>query len=546
MTDNAIPSIARSLSPNVDLGTAQPSVSNARLFVVYNGYRFLLAAGLLMLMIIPATANLMRSLDQQLFSLGILILLLSAIGLTGSLGQRLHQSETACFGLMLVDILTITLFASASGGFLGGFSVLYLITVAAAAVFFQTRILATLVAAIAVLALLTDALWLVTRGAADIGTMLPAGILGSLFFVVSLLVQLMTKRLAAAEAERQSAEMQVAALQQLNQQIVLRMETGIVLAGQDGACTPINAAAQKLLNLSERRQTTLAIIAPELDQQYRAWLTDSRQRPKPFRVEADGPALMANFVALNPRADVENLIFIEDYTPITQFAQSLKLNSLSKLTASIAHEIRNPLAAISHAAQLMSESQTIDPNDAVLCEILVNNSIRVSDIIDNVMEVSRREPPRQEHIDLSLWLRSFCHSYREQHPQPYQLTIVPSEASAKVLFDPRHLERVMTNLIDNGLRHALNDVGEAVVRLVLEQDAAGGQMHIDVIDAGHGVPESSLTRLFEPFFTTSQSGSGLGLYLCKELCELNGAELIYRRSSAGESTFRVSMRWEQD
>ena len=520
--------------------------THARSFIVYNGYRVLLGTGLLMLMVVPATAKIMMSFDRSLLVSGIGILLTSALILIGPLGKVIQQSETGYFGLLLLDILTITLFASASGGILGGFSALYLITVAAAAVLFQTRILATLVAAIAVLALLIDTLWLVTRGNADVGMMLPAGILGSLFFAVSLLVQVMASRLTKAEAERRSAEDQVTALQQLNEQIILRMDTGILLARDTGQCRPINAAARRLLNLYDDQLTTLSAIAPEMGEQYRAWLEERRVRPEPFRAEPDGPALVANFASLDSTVASDKLVFVEDYTPVTQFAQSLKLNSLSKLTASIAHEIRNPLAAISHAAQLLSESPTVDAADAVLCDILVNNSSRVSDIIQNVMDVSRREPPRQMLLTLATWLTNFHAIYGEQHTQPCDLTVEYCDPELTIQFDPKHLERVMTNLIDNGLRHSRDDTGHACVRVAVEHDELGGQLHIDVIDSGLGVPETLVPRLFEPFFTTSANGSGLGLYLCKELCELNGAELGYRRTATNESSFRVSLKMEQN
>ncbi len=518
--------------------------THTRSFIVYNGYRVLLGAGLLMLMVVPATAKLMVSFDRPLLLSGIGILLTSALVLIGPLGKALQQSETGYFGLLLLDILTITLFASASGGILGGFSALYLITVAAAAVLFQTRILATLVAAIAVLALLVDTFWLVTRGDADIGMMLPAGILGSLFFAVSLLVQVMASRLSMAEAERRSAESQVAALQQLNEQIILRMETGILLAQDTGQCRPINAAARRLLNLHEDQLTTFSAISSELDEQFSAWLQNRRVRPEPFRAETDGPSLVANFASLDSAVASDKLVFIDDYTPVTQFAQSLKLNSLSKLTASIAHEIRNPLAAISHAAQLLSESPTVDAADAVLCDILVNNSARVSDIIQNVMDVSRREPPRQTLLTLATWLAKFQESYSEQRTEPSNLTFAPCDSSLTLQFDPKHLERIMANLIDNGLRHSHNDMGCASVKVEVEPDEIGGQLHIDIIDDGLGIPDNLVPRLFEPFFTTSQDGSGLGLYLCKELCELNGAELGYRRTAAGKSSFRVSVKME--
>lgn len=539
----------QSFDPDIIIGgqpqrEAQDSLSKTRLFTVYNGYRLLVSVCLIALLIIPDTRDLVSGFDRTLFLSGCLMLSLSAIGLVGPLGRSLRQSETGVFGLLLLDVTAIALIASASGGILSGFSVLYLITVAAAAVMLATRILATLVAAIGVLAVLFDTLWLVSRGEADIGMMLPAGILGSLIFAVSLLVQGMALRLARAEAQADAAESQVLALQEINQQIILHMDTGVLLISEDRQISPINAAAQRLMNLQPGEQVEISLISPELKNQYEQWRLGARQTPQPFRLQTDAPALIANFAPLDDRIARQNLAFIEDYTPVTQFAQSLKLNSLSKLTASIAHEIRNPLAAISHAAQLLSESQTIDPADEVLCDIIVSNTDRVSRIIENVTDVSRRQAPRPELLDLNHWVDAFIEEYRKQRTKSVAIALHPTNKSLSVSFDPQHLKRVLNNLLDNALRHSFEDANRYEARIDISTDPGGGQVFLDVVDYGLGVAERDVARLFEPFFTTSKDGCGLGLYLCKELCEINGAGLVFQPTTANESAFRVSIQQE--
>ena len=251
--------------------------------------------------------------------------------------------------------------------------------------------------------------------------------------------------------------------------------------------------------------------------------------------------MVASFVALSKAANQSNLIFIEDYTPVTQFAQSLKLNSLSKLTASIAHEIRNPLGAISHAAQLLTESNTVDAADGILCDILVSNSRRVSDIIDNVSEVSRRQAPKPTDILLSSWLPAYVEEYRSLQQQPYDIAISDLEATdLAISVDSEHLKRILSNLFDNALRYSIEDGDCSRIRLDTSIEKLNGHVHLDIVDFGLGVTEYNLARLFEPFFTTSKHGSGLGLYLCKELCEINGARLTYRRTKTGESAFRIT------
>lgn len=519
---------------------------NARLFIIYNAYRALVAFSLLVILVLPATQGLVTGFKPGIVIVGCTLLLLSAITLTGETGKRLQRSEPGIFGLMLLDVTAIALITSGSTGLLDGFSVLYLITVAAAAILLTTHILATLVAAIAVLAVLADAFWMVGHNQAEVGTLLPAGILGSLLFTVSLIVQLMASRLATAEAQADAAEARIAALQRINQQIIVHMDRGILLVDAALRLSPVNAAATRLLNLGANEMISMGQVSPDLANQYLEWLESGRHKPEPFRIQLDGPALVASFSKLDEMPDSSNLIFIEDYTPVTQFAQSLKLNSLSKLTASIAHEIRNPLSAIRHAAQLLSESDTVAKADAVLCNILVNNSDRVTDIIENVTEVSRRKAPQMERVALYPWLEHFLDDYRQQRTDKIDLTLEGDSKGATVSVDTVHLQRVLSNLIDNALRHSKTDTGESVATVRVSTEALQGQVLIDVVDRGHGVAEHNIGRLFEPFFTTAKDGSGLGLYLCKELCEINGAGLVYQRTTANESAFRVSLKLEDE
>ena len=512
-----------------------------RLFVIYNTCRILLAIALLSLLIIPNSAELISQFDRTMFVAGSSLLLLSALILLGGTGRWLYSSQTHIFGLILFDITLIAMIVGAAGGILSGFSVLYLITVFAAATMIRDRALATVIAAIAVLAVLMDTAWMVSRSEATINMLLSAGLLGSLLFALSLLVQVMTSRLAEAEADAVNAKATVEALQRLNEQIIIHMETGILLADHTGSAICINEAAQTLLGLAEGERVHLLNISADLANQYQEWCETSTDLPEPFRIAEEGPTMVASFVALSKAANQSNLIFIEDYTPVTQFAQSLKLNSLSKLTASIAHEIRNPLGAISHAAQLLTESNTVDAADGILCDILVSNSRRVSDIIDNVSEVSRRQAPKPTDILLSRWLPAYVEEYRSLQQQRCDIVISDLEASdLTISVDSEHLKRILSNLFDNALRYSIEDGDCSRIRLDTSIEKLNGHVHLDIVDFGLGVTEYNLTRLFEPFFTTSKHGSGLGLYLCKELCEINGARLTYRRTKIGESAFRIT------
>ena len=303
-----------------------------RLFVVYNACRTLLAVALLSLLIIPNSSELISQFDRTMFVTGSSALLLSALLLVGKIGRALDISQTYLFGVFLFDVTVIATIVGATGGLVSGFSVLYLITVFAAATMIRERTLATVIAAIAVLAVLMDTAWMVSRGEATLNMLLSAGLLGSLLFALSLLVQVMTSRLAEAEADTIRAKATVEALQRLNEQIIVHMETGILLADTTGTAICINDAAQKLLGLKEGDRIHLLTVSADLANQYQEWCETNTALTEPFRIAEDGPTMVASFVALNESANGRNLVFIEDYTPVTQFAQSLKLNSLKFVT----------------------------------------------------------------------------------------------------------------------------------------------------------------------------------------------------------------------
>jgi two-component system, NtrC family, sensor histidine kinase PilS len=497
-----------------------PSHQNLALFRVYIGYRSLLSIVLLIMLVSPNTRQLVGTLNPTLYTTVALAYLATSIPLVGSLSTRLNQSQRLMLLVFVVDIIAITLLADSSGGMISGLPVLLVVTVAASAVLITNRTLATLIAAISVLAILLDAAWLILQRELNVGSLFPAGILGLLIFGVSLMVQPIAHRLGRAEELARNRASDLYSLQRLNEQIVQHMQTGILLVNNEGVVRIMNRAAIGLLaperpvTVEQGRQ--LADYSPELAYQFQHWKDSGVHRTKPFTVMEGTPAVIANFRELQPRANHESLVFVEDYTPVTQYAQSLKLNSLGRLTASIAHEIRNPLGAISHAAQLLQESPDLSPADSRMAQIIQRHCERVNQIVESVMQISRREPPNPQYLLLAPWLTEFVSEYL-------------------------NVQRVIANLLDNALRHSKLASGNETARIEVNLDPALHQCQIDIIDAGAGVPSADVAKLFEPFFTTMAEGSGMGLYLCKELCEINNANLDYRPTRKGESCFRISM-----
>jgi two-component system sensor histidine kinase PilS (NtrC family) len=285
----------------------------------------------------------------------------------------------------------------------------------------------------------------------------------------------------------------------------------------------------------------LADYCAELAYQFEQWKGTGLHRAKPFTVLDSAPPVIAHFRELQPNSHREALVFVEDYTPITQYAQSLKLTSLGRLTASIAHEIRNPLGAISHAAQLLQESTELSGDDHRMADIIQDHCERVNQIVESVMQISRREPPKPEYLMLADWLKDFVSGYLKALNRPVEVTIDCEYRELLVEFDPENLQRIMTNLLDNALRHSKLLTNKETAKILVSLDFVTHQCLVDIVDAGAGVPVADQSKLFEPFFTTVEEGSGMGLFLCKELCEINNANLSYHPTERGDSCFRISL-----
>ncbi|MFO7338380.1 MAG: HAMP domain-containing sensor histidine kinase, partial [Lysobacteraceae bacterium] len=234
------------------------------------------------------------------------------------------------------------------------------------------------------------------------------------------------------------------------------------------------------------------------------------------------------------------LVFLDDATVVSRRAESLTLAALGRFSASLAHEIRNPLAAINYAVQLLEESRNVDDADRRLLQIIHQQCQRTNGIVESVLGLARRERANPENVDLGSFVRRFVDDYRPTLPDgtdSLEAIIPPHPVHAMV--DPRHLQQVLTALVHNALKYGRIPGEPARVRLRVFQ--SGRQSMIDVVDRGPGIPEGVLAQLFRPFFTTSEHGTGLGLYIARELCRANQAGLEYVPVPGGGACFRVTL-----
>ena len=517
----------------------------AKLLAVYNAYRALVALSLLALGLIELSGiSTIPGYNTDLLWLSGLWSL-TALALFRRTEWLASRPELGPLAIMLFDLVMVA-FLTALGSELGsGLPLLFLPTVSASAVVIRNRLLATAVAALATLAVLSDSTYQLQQGAIDSSAMLSAGLLSTLIFLISLLLQLIVGRMDKFEQLADSATTQVATLEELNDQVIAHMTVGVCRISPDNRLTAVNKAAMLLLELTDfETPVSLEAVDKTLAQYVSNWRSGQHTSAMPFKIHSEGKLLMPKLISVGHDFEPEILLFVEDYTPVTEAAQTLKLNALGKLTASIAHEIRNPLTAISHASQLMEDISDNPAEQIELCRIIANNTQRVNEIIENILQLSRREDAKRESLDLLAWLRLFIPEYEQGQAHGSCVTLRAPEPVGTILFDPGHLRRILTNLLDNGVRHAGERTGQFTVTLELTKDIATNKAHIDVIDAGSGVPDTMRDRLFEPFFTTSPKGSGLGLYLCRELCQSNNAALSYDRTVDDGTRFRVAIPLE--
>lgn len=529
-------------------GLAVPD-QNLLLFRIYLIYRTVLSVVFLLLITLPATQQLVGVQNPALYVAVSSVFLFSNVALLGFVAARWQSSNPRLVLLFSVDIVCITLLSDASGGMSSGLPLLLAVTVASSAVLISNRTVATLVAALTAIAVLGDTLRLMSMNDIGVKALFPAGLLGLLFFVVSGMVQIVVLRLGRVEALASERASDIYRLQRLNEQIVQNMQIGILLVDSRNRARVLNAAAGRLLDPSRpialEQGRPLVDYSDELGDRIDEFRRNSRQSASPFEVRGDGDQVVARFRHLEDGEEDEILVFLEDHRPVAAYAQSLKLSSLGRLAASIAHEIRNPLGAISHASQLLKESPTLAQDDGRMVDMVLTNSQRVNDIVESVLQISRRQPPKPDTLRLVNWVGGYHEHYLSARENPGCLNIEYVDPTAEILIDPEHLQRVLDNLIDNAMRHSELATAQATAELRVRVDRRKRECVIDIYDDGSGVNDADVGRLFEPFFTRSQGGSGLGLYLCRELCELNQARIAYAPTTEGRSRFQITIEQQE-
>ncbi len=444
------------------------------------------------------------------------------------------------------DSIGLSVILYASGGSGSGLGILLVLPVLAMSILAGSRDV-FVIAAMAALGVLVQQTAAQLAGLAPETDYATAGVLGATLFLVALSVWPIANRLRESEALVRRQEVDLANLAQLSQYIVQHLRESILVVDSADRIRLINeSAAQILGDRAAYPGALLGEASPRLLYLLEAWRRNPRAGPESNQtfVSADGGRIVRpHFAPLGGAEPVPILVFLEDTSALAAQVQQSKLAALGRLSASIAHEIRNPVGAMSHAGQLLGESPELSGADRRLTEIIRTNAERVSGIIDNVLQLSRREEARLEHLALEDFLGDFRDEFCETMQwSPERLTVSVADSAAaqlEVRADPSQLRQVLWNLCDNAIKHGLRESTDGIVEIRYGRLAPTFRPFIEVADRGPGVPPESVERIFEPFFSGERRGTGLGLFLARELALTGGATLLYEPRGGGGSIFRL-------
>jgi two-component system sensor histidine kinase PilS (NtrC family) len=534
-------------------GEAAVEAQNWKLLKYFNFYRLAIAFAASAIAIFIGKYTPFGEVYPGLFLSSSVVYAIISLTAVFAIHWRKPDYESQATLLSFSDITLLTIIMHSSGGLASGLGLMLVVAIAGTSLMLGKR-LTIFYASLATIAVLLEHSWSwligVSVGESEMMQGFPqVGLFGIGLYATAFFGYLLATRLRATEELAQRRGVDVANLTQLNELVIQRMQSGVVICDPQGGIRLINQSALKYLGIHDEaeKKSTLNEISPDLAIQLFQWLGNSSvNRGRKVFTSPVGYTLLPRFVSLGDKNAVK-LIFLEDMAILKQQAQQLKMAALARLTASIAHEIRNPLGALTNAAQLLGETMESDNEEEQrLVKIIDEQSKRMNVIVQNVTQLSRRDRINPVQLELDSWLEDFLRQYSETVSVPREAFVAQDINDIKVCVDPDQLYQVISNLCQNALRHSPPFTGTPLIKFQGGRDGEDRPL-VDVIDWGAGVNPDIADNIFDPFFTTTPKGTGLGLYIARELCEGNGASLNYHPGEGGVgSRFRVTFVRAED
>jgi len=432
-----------------------------------------------------------------------------------------------------IDVIAISAMLSIIGNLQSGYGVLLNATIAALSILAPGRLAIFFAALASCLLLCGDLIQYFFNDQKDLGTFFYSGIYGAGFFATSLTAWYLAHWVRMSESLARHRSFELAGMQKINEYIVERLHSGIIYVNVDKKIKLMNSAARIFLNVSlnsspQYLQQLSHLLADKFDN----FLEKIKQNDSMAQTILEEPYLRVHFFSTAMEDSPAVLIILEDMTFISQQAQQLKLASLGRFSASIAHELRNPLGAIAHAVQLLGEEGCLNKEDQRLKQLVINNCDRMNGVIKNVLQLSRREKSQPQIIEVGSFLeqfkRDFCHYNKCEFKVKYSKNKLLS-----IVFDKSQLEQILVILCDNSMQHAQDGTG--TVHITISVKSSANKTVLVVSDEGPGIIAEHQNTIFEPFFTTLRTGTGMGLFIARDLCEINQARLDLLKSQKGSS-----------
>jgi two-component system sensor histidine kinase PilS (NtrC family) len=430
------------------------------------------------------------------------------------------------------DIVFTGVLTFASGGISSGLPLLLLTSLAATGLITRGR-MTLFFAALASIMVLLEHTFQVLRHDGATAQYVQAGLLSIGYFAMAAVSHTLAKYLVESQQLAAQREIDLANLSEVSQLVIKDMQDGVLVVDERGVIRQFNTRSEAMLGPMPRgrREVSLKDYAPRLSTRLREWHANPVVGFDPVQTTVLAQKMSVRIVPVGRIRKVGAVIFLEDLSRAEDQARQMKLAALGRLTANIAHEIRNPLSAISHAAELLQEETIPNPTITRLLTIISDNTRRLDRIVQDVMKLNRGEAVDRQVFRVSEFLQLFVEQFSQSERVEPGILAVEVTGEPKLLFDHSHLSQVMWNLCRNAMRHSSRRPGAIRVRAdLLDRER---KVQLDVVDDGPGVPPPLRGQLFEPFFTTFSGGAGLGLYIAREICNANGATLEFVETPTG-------------
>ncbi|MFK7795615.1 MAG: PAS domain-containing sensor histidine kinase [Gammaproteobacteria bacterium] len=521
----------------------------SRSLQLLNLYRLIIAALLFSFNFISISFIGRIELSQLFFYLSTFYLIYSFVAFIVGTNKLLNISTQVHINV-LFDVIAICLFTLNAGGIDSGWGTLILAPIAGASLLLPGQT-ALLFASYGTVGLILQEVFGDFSGTISNTSYTQSGLLGVALFATAFLAISLAKRVSESTALAEKRGIDLANLSQLNNHLINRIESGIIVVDEDNSIKLMNRAAAQLLGIRQNTHNIqLGDTSRELLEVHSSWQRKDHTLNEQnfFEIKRKNlSSLRARITKVGSRIeDKGSVIYITDSSDLNRHIQDSKLASLGRLTASIAHEIRNPLGAISHAAQLLDESDNLSTDDKRLSNIIHDQTKRLNKIIESVLRLSRKESATVELVTLKPWLNNFLKEFKEFNVvKKNWCEIDIAHNNIAVYTDTNHLHQVLWNLCTNAVKYAANKENELTVTLKAYTDKSSNTSYLDIIDTGPGISPIEQEKLFEPFYTTSTTGTGLGLYISRELCLSYGGDLIYINTAETGSCFRIRFAQKQ-